>query len=77
MDPMKPYLVGAACVLLGFGLFQITQPARAIGTGPYALMQHSNPAANAGVFRIDTSSGAVSYCFIGNNNELFCSKEIK
>lgn len=55
----------------------IIRPAAAQGGGPYMLMQHSNPAANAGVFRIDTSSGGVSYCFITNGNDLVCSKEVK
>lgn len=77
MSQTRMFLLGVLTVLGCFAVFQLTQPARAIGSGPYMLMQHSNPAANAGVFRVDTSTGGVSYCFIGNNNELMCSKEVK
>lgn len=77
MSSAKMYILGALTVLLCFGAFQMAAPARAVGNGPYVLMHHSNTAANAGVFRLDTNSGAVSYCFIGTNNDLICSREIK
>ena len=77
MPATRMFILGVCTVLLSFAVFQLTSPARATGNGPYMLMQHSNPAANAGVFRVDASSGGVSYCFIANNNELLCSKEVK
>ncbi|MBV8060185.1 MAG: hypothetical protein JO253_01495, partial [Alphaproteobacteria bacterium] len=45
--------------------------------GPYQLMHHSNTAANAGVFRLDTGSGAVSYCYITAKSDLVCSGEVR
>lgn len=53
------------------------KPARADMGGPYQLQQHSNTTANVGVFRIDTTSGEVSYCFISRDNDLICSKPVK
>jgi hypothetical protein len=41
------------------------------------LMHHSNTVANAGVFRLDTSSGEVSYCYITADQALTCSKAVK
>lgn len=54
-----------------------TTPARAAMDGPFQLMPHSNTTANVGVFRLDTTSGEVSYCFLTNTNELTCSKSVK
>lgn len=51
--------------------------AQAFAGGPYQLMQHSNTTANAGVFRLDTSSGEVSYCFVSQDSKLFCSQPVK
>jgi len=45
--------------------------------GQYQLMHHSNASANAGVFRIDTTSGNVSYCYIAGNQSLTCTPEVK
>ena len=36
-------------------------------------MHHSNSNANAGVFRIDTSTGEVSYCYVTGESQLVCS----
>ncbi|MFA4993744.1 MAG: hypothetical protein WC521_00330 [Bdellovibrionales bacterium] len=49
----------------------------AYGGGPYQLMHHSNTAANAGVFRLDTSTGGISYCYISGSQSLTCTGEIK
>jgi len=51
--------------------------ARASINGPYQLMHHSNPNANAGVFRLDVTTGDVSYCFVSASNELVCSRTVK
>ena len=53
------------------------RPAQAALSGPYQLMHHSNANANAGVFRVDTSSGEVSYCFINAAGALACSGGVK
>jgi len=54
-------------------------PSRAIaqGQGPYQIMHHSNTTANAGVFRLDTASGEVSYCYLTNATELVCSRTVR
>ena len=66
-------LVIAASIIVSNGV----PAARASIGGPYALERHSNPNANAGVFRLDTSSGEVSYCFVSSSNELVCSRGVK
>jgi hypothetical protein len=40
-------------------------------------MHHSNTTANAGVFRLDTSSGEVSYCFVTGDAALVCSRAVR
>ncbi|MGE0108343.1 MAG: hypothetical protein AB7S81_01060 [Bdellovibrionales bacterium] len=62
-------------VLLGVVLGQFIGSAQALGNGPYALMQHSNVTANAGVFRLDTRSGGVSYCYVTPNIQITCTQE--
>lgn len=44
--------------------YTATQSAHADRGGPYMLVAHSNQTANVGIFRIDTSSGAVSFCYL-------------
>lgn len=34
--------------------------------GPFALVAHSNQTANVGVFRLDTASGQVSFCYVND-----------
>lgn len=71
-------LVIAVAILFSNGV----NPAAAqyLASGKYQLMHHSNTAANAGVFRLDTSNGDVSYCFLGGSgaqSELVCSKTVR
>jgi len=73
MSPTYAILAGA--VIIAGSLF-FSQAKAGMG-GPYQLMQHSNPNASVGVFRIDTSSGDVSYCFLNKNNTLACSDPVK
>lgn len=76
MTFLKSVLFGILGVVLGAYAVSLTpSAASASGKGPYILMQHSNVTANAGVFRLDTASGGVSYCYVSNNTELMCSKE--
>lgn len=77
MSTWKSFCLGSCFAVALLGAFHLISPATAALTGPYQLMNHSNTTANAGIFRLDTSSGAVSYCFISNNNELTCTKEIR
>ncbi len=78
MTNTQAILIGAsliaASVLFGNGM----RPAEAQRYGgPFQLMHHSNTVANAGVFRLDTGTGEVSYCYITADQSLTCSKEVK
>lgn len=77
MTNTQSILAGAALIAVSIVALGSMRPASASGGGPYQLMQHSNTSANAGVFRIDTSSGGVSYCYIAGNQALTCTQEIK
>lgn len=37
--------------------------------GAYLLMQHSNPTATPGVFRVNVNTGFVSYCYIDSSGK--------
>ena len=78
MTNTQAILIGAsliaASVLFGNGMR--SAEAQRYG-GPFQLMHHSNTVANAGVFRLDTGTGEVSYCYITADQALTCSKEVK
>ena len=76
MSSAKAILLGSILIAGAILFINTVQPARAALGGPYQLMHHTNPNANAGVFRLDTSSGGVSYCFI-DNGSLVCTAEVK
>lgn len=76
MSSAKAILLGSLLIAASILIVNTITPARAALGGPYQLMHHSNPNANAGVFRLDTSSGGISYCFI-DNGSLVCTAEIK
>ena len=65
-----PQALFAGAVLIAASIFLTNgmRPAVAMGGGPYQLMHHSNTSANAGVFRLDTSTGEVSYCYLAGAN---------
>jgi hypothetical protein len=77
MSPSQAILAGAALIAVSVVLVNGVRPAIAQQGGPYQLMHHSNPNANAGVFRIDTGSGQVSYCFVTAASDLACSQWVK
>lgn len=72
-------LAGALTVLSAMNLVgqanAATQQGRALG--PYMMMQHSNPTATAGIFRINVNTGYVSYCYIdsGARPNVSCTAE--
>ncbi len=77
-----PYILGACVVIiavLGIALYSEANAAQTgrMTLGPYMLMQHSNPTAAAGVFRINVNTGYVSYCYIdtGNKSGVSCTAE--
>ncbi|NDE89563.1 MAG: hypothetical protein EB059_00270 [Alphaproteobacteria bacterium] len=72
-------LVGALVVIGALNLVGVAMAAPQTGRslGPYMLMQHSNPTAAAGVFRVNVNTGYVSYCFIdqGARPAVSCTAE--
>jgi hypothetical protein len=77
MSSPKAILLGSILIAASIMVVNTIHPARAAMGGPYQLMHHTNPNANAGVFRLDTSSGSVSYCFVSGEAQLVCSAEVK
>lgn len=59
----------AALVIIGSLVFLGISKAQAGGrVGPFQLMHHANPTANPGVFRLDTTTGEVSYCYVAGSS---------
>ncbi len=77
MSSPKAILTGAILIAASILIVNTIGPARAALGGPYQLMHHSNSNANAGVFRLDTTSGEVSYCFVSGEAQLVCSGSVK
>ena len=77
MSSPKAILLGALLIAGSIIFVNSIGPARAALGGPYQLMHHSNTNANAGVFRLDTSTGEVSYCFVSGEAQLVCSGAVK
>lgn len=73
MSPAQAILAGSLIIAASIVLVSTIRPAEAQrGGGPYQLMHHSNPQANSSVFRVDTSSGDVSYCWVDSPGALHC-----
>jgi hypothetical protein len=77
MSSPQAILCGAALIAASILFVNSIRPAQAAIDGPYMLEHHSNPNANAGVFRIDESTGEVSYCFVNGQSALVCSGAVK
>jgi len=79
MTSSKAILAGAALIAISLFVVDGIRPAAAqkLSTGPFQLMHHSNTVANAGVFRLDTTSGEISYCYITGNSDLTCTRTVK
>jgi hypothetical protein len=79
MTSAQAILTGALIIAGSILFINSIRPAEAqrVTSGPYQLMHHSNTVANAGVFRLDTSSGEVTYCFIAASQDLTCTKSVK
>jgi hypothetical protein len=77
MTNTQAILIGTSLIVASVVFSNGIHSAAAQQGGPYQLMHHSNTVANAGVFRLDTSSGGVSYCFISSDQSLVCSKEVR
>ncbi|MDR3450315.1 MAG: hypothetical protein P4M15_11320 [Alphaproteobacteria bacterium] len=78
MTNSQAILIGASIIAASIFVTHGIAPAAAQKYGgPFELMHHSNTLANAGVFRLDTGSGEVSYCYIGGDQNLTCSRAVK
>ena len=77
MSSSKAILAGAVLIAASIIFVNTIPTAKASLGGPYQLMHHSNSNANAGVFRIDTSSGDVSYCYVTGASELVCTGAVR
>ncbi len=77
MTNTQAILIGAAMIAGSIIASHGISSAQAQAGGPFQLMHHSNTVANAGVFRLDQSTGEVSYCFIGSDQGLLCTRSVK
>ncbi len=76
MTPAQAILAGTALIAVAILFVNGGHPVAAMSSGgAFQLMHHSNSTANAGVFRLDTISGEVSYCYLNGTTsvELACS----
>jgi len=75
MSPAQAILSGAALIAASIVFVNAVHPANAAAPviGPFQLMHHSNTVANAGVFRLNVSTGEVSYCYLSAQGQLACS----
>ncbi len=72
MSSAQAILVGAILIAASILFVNTIRPAEAQHEGPYLLAQNGNTAANSSVFRIDSSSGDVSFCFV-DRGQLSCT----
>jgi hypothetical protein len=78
MTNTQAILIGAALIAGSiFATTGIHDAKAAYGGGPYQLMHHSNTTANVGIFRLDTSTGGTSFCYMSNAQTLTCTAEVK
>ncbi len=77
MTSPQAILAGAVLIAASILFVNTIRPAEAQHMGPFQLMHHSNTTANAGVFRLDVSTGEVTYCFVTADSALVCSKTVR
>ncbi len=80
MSSAQAIIIGAALIAVSIIFVNTIRPAEAQHYGgPFELMHHSNTTSNAGVFRLDTNSGEVSYCFVASadGSNIVCSRPIR
>ncbi len=65
----------AACVIIANGF----RPAAAelAAVGPYQLMHHSNTSANSSVFKLNSLTGEISFCYVTANSDVVCTHPVK
>lgn len=77
MTSAQAILTGAILIAASILFVDSVRPAVGLTTGPFQLMHHSNTVANAGVFRLDVTSGEVTYCYITASSDLICTHSVK
>ena len=76
MNTPQAILVGAILIAATILFASSIHSAEAQRVGPFQLMHHSNTTAWPGIFRLDTSTGDLTYCYItGESSTLTCTKE--
>lgn len=75
MTNPQAILIGAAMICAAIFADRALSPAVAQSMPHlFQIEHHSNPTANAGVFRLNTENGEVSYCYIAGNSDLVCTR---
>lgn len=78
MTNSQAILIGAAMICVAVLADRTFSPAIAQSMPHlFQIEHHSNPTANAGVFRLNTESGEVSYCYIAGNSDLVCTRGVR
>ncbi|MER2520431.1 MAG: hypothetical protein ABTQ34_07070 [Bdellovibrionales bacterium] len=78
MTNSQAVIVGAAMICATILADHTLSPAIAQSAQPFfQLEHHSNSTANAGVFRLNTENGEVSYCYISGNSDLVCTRGVR
>ena len=76
---LTTYFFAFTAVVLA-GLLALGQPAEAQRAGLYRLVAHSNQTSNVGLFRINESTGQVSFCFVEGSTSaasVRCTAEVQ
>ena len=78
MTSAQAILIGA-CLIAGSAFFASSiRPAEAQRVGPFQIMQTGNTTASPGVFRVDTATGEMTYCYVtGPTGDITCSKSAR
>ena len=79
MNKSSVFVTVCALFIAGAALLVASQqPAEAQRAGPYQLVAHSNETADVGIFRLNVSSGAVSFCYVrGATPVVACTGEVQ
>jgi len=82
MTSVQAILTGAALVAVTIFAIATMRPAMAqhMSGGPFMIVHNGNPNANSSIFRLDQSTGEVTYCFVNQSSSstsLVCTPPVK
>jgi len=77
MSTSQAILVGAALIAASIIFVNTIRPAEAQRIGPFEMVHGSNTSSNTGAFRMDTSTGEMSYCFVAADASLVCTRGLR